>query len=79
MRAIVNEDRQYPIVRHFKELHAKNTSLLQLCALDRIPKSERGGNKIRDLRRLESKLIIKYGTVNPLGLNKDEELAVHLG
>lgn len=39
-----------------------DSSLLQFCAIDRIPPLERGGNRVRELRRLESRMIIRYGS-----------------
>lgn len=79
LRAIKNGDQQYPMARHFQSHHQQNSDLVSFCVLDYIPLKIRGGNRIQELRRLESKLIIQYHTLAPSGHNCDEEMAVHLG
>ena len=79
MRAIKNEDRQYPVARHFQEKHQSNPDQLSFFVVDSIPITPRGGNREKILRRLESKYILDFDTMTPMGHNKDEELHVHLG
>ena len=79
MRAIKNGDIQYPVVRHFQEKHHSNPDLLSFFVVDSIPISYRGSNREKSLRRLESKYILDFDTMTPMGHNKDEELHVHLG
>ena len=79
IRAIKNVDKQYPVARHFKDVHQSNSDLLSFFVVDSIPISTRGGNREKYLRRLESKYIIDFDTMTPLGHNKDEELYIHLG
>lgn len=78
LRAIKHGDNQYPVARHFQLGHNQNSDLLSFCVLDHIPLKIRGGNRVQELRRLESRLIIQYHTTVPIGHNCDEELAVHL-
>lgn len=78
MRAIKNNDQQYPVARHFHEQHKNNANLLKFVVLDQIPLNVRAGDRTRELRRKESRLIIKYNTICPTGLNQDYEMSVHL-
>ena len=43
-----------------------------------IPKPVRGGDRVKLLKKAESRLIIEVGTEIPWGLNSDAELFVHL-
>ena len=78
MRAIRN-DKQYPVARNFQAKHQSNPDLLSFFVVDSIPVSYRGGNREKNLRRLESRYILDFDTMTPRGHNKDEELYVHLG
>lgn len=79
LRAIEKNDVQYPVARHFAEIHSSSRNLLQFYGLDTIQAHERGGDRIRQLRRLESRYIIDLQTKTPKGMNGGEELATHLG
>lgn len=77
--AIRHNDEHYPVARHFKELHGQNETLLTFVVLDVVKQQERGGDRERQLRIMESKYIIDFETLSPVGLNSSEELAIHLG
>ena len=77
-RAINKNDHQYPVARHFAEFHQGASSLLRYFILDRVEPDPRGGDRLLRLRQLESRMIIGLDTKQPLGLNIDEELYIHL-
>ena len=77
-RAIRNNDAQYPVARHYAKFHGSDDALLRFLILDRVPVNPRGGDRLLELRKLESKTIIGLGTKHPQGLNIDEELYIHL-
>ncbi|KAJ1189219.1 hypothetical protein NDU88_005969 [Pleurodeles waltl] len=70
-RNIHKSDTQAPMVEHFNKCH-QHQRTFTFCGLRRIIPSPRGGNTPLRLRQEESRLIIKYDTVNN-GLNKDYE------
>lgn len=74
LRAIVNSDPAYPVARHFKVEHANNLNCLQYYVIDSVPPNKRGGNREKQLRRLESKYIIELDTKYPNGLNTGEDM-----
>ncbi|XP_078525602.1 uncharacterized protein LOC144798546 [Lissotriton helveticus] len=78
-RAIEKVDISYPVARHFAEEHSKDRKLLRFFGLDMVPPNVRGGDRLRRLRRLESRYIVDLSTKQPGGLNSGEELAYHLG
>ena len=75
-RAIIHKDPHYPVARHFHKQHGGVSNLLSYFAIDRIEMSRRGGDREKRLRKLESRYILQMGPKQPLGLNKDEEMAV---
>ena len=77
-RAIVHSDVTYPVARHFASCHNANPEGLSFCSVDRVPPLRRGGDREGRLRILESRYILRLGTKSPHGLNKDEELIVHI-
>ena len=77
-RAIVHNDPTYPVARLFSASHNGNPEGLAFLAIDRVPPLRRGGDREKRLRILESKYILRLGTKSPQGLNKDEELVVHV-
>ena len=77
-RAIVHNDANYPVARHVNEFHGGKTDSISYFAIDSVHRSARGGDRQKRLRRLEARYIVQIGTKYPLGLNKDEELAVFL-
>ena len=77
-RAIVHRDFTYPVARHFAGSHNGDPDGLSFCAIDRVPPLRRGGDREKRLRILESKHILRLGTKSPYGLNRDEELIVHI-
>lgn len=78
-RAIKKADFTYPVACHFFEQHESDVSQLTFFAVDRIPANLRGGNRVVELRCLESKYILDLHTKTPAGRNKDEEMEVHVG
>ena len=78
LRAIKTNDKNYPMANHFFDKHKSNANLLKFFVVDDIPPSIRGGDRVGNLRKLESRYIIDFQTMQPTGHNKDEELHVHL-
>lgn len=78
LRAIQNDDTNYAIVKHLKTHHEKSWKDIRYFGLITVPNNERGGDRTLKLRRLESKMIIKFKTKHPAGLNAEEDLHVHL-
>lgn len=78
-RAIAKKDASYPLARHYAEKHASNRNEISFFGLDSVDECIRGGDRVKRLRRLESRYIIDLQTKNPKGLNSSEELASHLG
>ena len=78
MRAISNKDFSYPVSRHFAENHKSDRGQLQFFCLDTVDKMFRGGDRVKKLRRLESRYIIALDSKFPIGLNMAEELISHL-
>ncbi|KAJ1188670.1 hypothetical protein NDU88_005429 [Pleurodeles waltl] len=60
-----------PLVEHYKTFHYKER-FFTFSGIHRITPSPRGGNLQLRLRQEESRLIIRYDTVNQ-GLNQDHE------
>ena len=77
-RAITNNDPQYPVARHFSTHHKSNSNLVKFFAVDRVEPLSRGGDRLLALRKLESKYILNLNTKQPMGLNVDEEMYIHL-
>ena len=77
-RAISKKDPQYPVARHYAKLHDSKANLLRYFILDRVEVDLRGEDRLLKFRQLESKMIIGLDTKQPLGLNMDEELYIHL-
>lgn len=59
--------------------HKSDRSALRFFAIDSVPVSIRGGDRVANLRRLESRYIIDLDSKTPHGLNGGEEMMVHLG
>lgn len=78
LRAIHNNDTKYAILKHLKIHHEKSWKDIRYFGLITAPKNERGGDRPMKLRRLKSKMRIRFKTKTPFGLNADEELYVHL-
>lgn len=78
LRAINNGDVTYPVARHFSLIHDRNENLLVYFVLDAIPISERGGDREKKLRRMESRYIILLNSKVPEGLNMEEDFHTHL-
>lgn len=77
IRAVKNKDTAYATAKHM--MTCKNGNWLAMCyyGIDAIQLNERGGNRMKRLRQLESRYIIKLKTKTPGGMNYDE-LFVHL-
>lgn len=63
-------DQLKTIPRHFKQFHNSDASGLQVCGIDRVFISKRGGDWRKILAQVECKWIYKLGTVRPQGLNE---------
>ena len=79
MRAVAKKDTHYPTAIHFEIFHRSKRDRLSYYCIDRVQQTPRGWDRVRTLRRLESKCILKLQTNTPRGLNIDQELASHLG
>lgn len=79
MRAITNNDFNYPMARHFEEHHGSDCNTLKFWGIDRVMPHPRGEDRERKLRVMEPKYIIELHTKAPMGLNSGEELATHIG
>ena len=77
-RAIVHNDPSYHVVRHFWEFHEGKSDGFSYFVIDRVELTKRGGDSEGILRIIESWYILRLWTKHPFGINRDEELTVHL-
>lgn len=77
-RATQNKDKNNAIAKHMEILHNSNFKLLKFYAIDHVKTNIRGGNRELILRQKESCHILNFRTMAPFGLNKSEELYIHL-
>lgn len=78
IRAFKNRDLSYATAKHLLTCQQGDWRKMQFFGIQAIPQSERGGNRTKKLRQMESRLIIQLKTKMPRGINLDEELFVHL-
>lgn len=78
VRATVNTDRTNAIAKHMKKLHEGNWKSLTFFAVEQVEQQSWGGDREKILRQKEFRHILNFQTLNPKGLNQDEELHYHL-
>ena len=71
--AIRTKNFDYPIARHFAEVHNSNETFLRIIGIEHIRPLTRGGDRLRKLSQRESYWIHKLDALNPPGLNEDIE------